>query len=289
MMSKPENKDMLAETDLETADSDALDSSVGDEQSVEMTAGDRLMHARQLRQLELRDVAEKTRQSQDTLAALEKMETAHIAPSILRLQAKSYARFLGLPENEIASAFSEVRGSINTKAMPVEVTQSSSSHNRVLLGAGALLLVLTVIGGVSVLLQPSAPEAADPLAISARLAPAFSDVSEVGNFDVARAESFSIRANKRAWIEVRGSDGTVFRNRDMNAGETYYPRTGAGWTITVRDGAAFEWRLGDQAVEPIGEAEQALYSVSVDIALETARLARSAAMAEAPGSGDTPR
>ena len=288
-MSKPEDNDMLAETDLETAETDALDSGVVDEQDIELSAGERLFQARQARQLELRDVAEKTRQSQDTLSALEKMETAHIAPSILRLQAKSYARFLGLPENEIASAFSEARGSINTHAMPVEVAQSSKSHQRLLLGAGAALAVVAVIAAIGLMLQPSAPDAADPLAISARLAPAFADVSEVGDFGGSATEAFAIQATKRAWIEVRGSDGTVFRNRDMNPGETYYPRTGAGWTITVRDGAAFEWRLGGQAVEPIGEAQQALYSVSVDAALETAQTARTAALAEAPNVSERPR
>ena len=42
-----------------------------------------------------RDVASQTRQSQDTLAALEEMETDHIPDSILRLQARNYARFSG--------------------------------------------------------------------------------------------------------------------------------------------------------------------------------------------------
>jgi cytoskeleton protein RodZ len=280
-MSKPEDEDMLAATPLE--------SSTMDEQPLELSAGDRLKQARLARQFELRDVAEQTRQSQDTLAALESMQTAHIAPSILRLQAKSYARFLGLPENEIASAFAEGRGSINTEAMPTHAPPVARSRKPVLIGAGFLGLAVLAIGGVSLLMQPSPQDDADPLAISARLAPAFANVTEVSSLSASVEESFSIRATKRAWIEVRGSDGTVFRNREMAVGESYFPRTGAGWTITVRDGAAFEWRLGDLVVEPVGEPQEALYSVSVDSALAAANTARSAALAQAPGGFDAPR
>ena len=72
----------------------------------------------------------------------------------------------------------------------------------------------------------------------------------------------------------------MFRNRQMQADETYYPRTGAGWTITVRDAGAFEWRLGESPAGRIGEADQALYSVSVDTAMNSALEARSAALAD---------
>jgi len=75
----------------------------------------------------------------------------------------------------------------------------------------------------------------------------------------------------------------VFRSRNMSAGETYFPRTGAGWTITVRDAGAFEWRLGDDVYAAVGEDEQALYSLSVDNVLEAAVAAQSAALAEAAG------
>ena len=260
-----------------------------DEQPIELTVGARLAQAREAMELDLRDVAHKTKQSQDTLAALESMETAHIPDSILRLQAKSYARFLGLPEEEIASAYAEGRGSTNASAMPIEVAGPNQSRKTMVLVAAALGLAVLVIGGATVLLQDSGSDTSDPLAISARLSPAYAAVADLEELAAPTREDFAIQAKKRAWIEVRGSDGTVFRNREMAAGETYFPRTGAGWTITVRDAGAFDWQLGNLAVEPIGEDQQALYSVSVDAALETAMAARSAALAEAPGASDPRR
>ncbi|MEL6857252.1 MAG: RodZ domain-containing protein [Pseudomonadota bacterium] len=276
---KSENKMALSDTGTVEAD----------EQPVELTVGARLSQAREALALELRDVADKTKQSQDTLAALESMETAHIPASIVRLQAKSYARFLGLPEEEIASGYAEGRGSTNASAMPNEVMAPQRSRKTMILGGAAVALVVILAGGATLLFQDSGSETTDPLAISARLSPAYAAVSDIDEFAAPTREDFAIQAKKRAWIEVRGSDGTVFRNREMAAGETYFPRTGAGWTITVRDAGAFDWQLGNLAVEAIGEDQQALYSVSVDAALASAIAARSAALAEAPGGREQRR
>lgn len=279
---------MSAAHELEAAETDRAN----DSEELIVSAGARLLEAREARQLNLRDVAEKTRQSQDTLAALESMETSHIPDSILRLQAKNYARFLGLPEEEIASEYAARVGTVMADAMPAQSKGSRLSSQTIMFGGGALVVAASLIGALSFFMQaPAAGSngASDTLAISARLAPAYADIAEVSDLVAETVEEFGIIANRRAWIEVRGSDGTVFRNREMTPGEAYYPRTGAGWTITVRDGGAFEWRLGDLAAAPVGEAGQALYSLSVDAARDGAIAARSAAMAEAPRSGDRPR
>lgn len=248
----------------------------------ELSVGARLREAREAKDMELRDVAKKTRQSQDTLAALESEDTAHIPDSILRLQARNYARFLGLPEEEVASAYAEARGWINTDAMPNEVAKASAVPPRNMLIVGAAIVgVLAIIGGAAMIMNTQSAPSEDQLAISARLAPAFEQSADFVDLSIDAEEEFFIRAIKPAWIEVRGSDGTVFRNRQMQANETYYPRTGAGWTITVRDAGAFEWRLGESPAGRIGEADQALYSVSVDTAMNSALDARSAALADA--------
>jgi len=254
------------------------------EAEIVKTMGERLRDARVAKSLQLRDVARETRQSQDTLAALEEMETEHIPDSILRLQARNYARFLGLPEEEVASAYAANRGATNASAMPVEVEGKKVPTRMILVAAAAVFAVGVVGTGISLMLQPATQQSADQLAISARLAP--NTVQEI-DFAALRADAgqeFSLRARQTAWIEVRGSDGTVFRSREMRTGETYFPRMGAGWTITVRDAGAFEWRLGDDVYATVGEDEQALYSVSVDNVLEAAIAAQSAALAEAAGS-----
>lgn len=259
------------------------------EPEIVQTIGERLREARKARDLDLRDVASQTRQSQDTLAALEDMETAHIPDSILRLQARNYARFLGLPEEEVASAYAEQRGSTNVSAMPNEVTRKPVPTKMIVAASGLVFAIAAIATGISLVMQPSGTPTEDQLAISARLAP--NQVEEV-NFATLRADArqeLSLRATKAAWIEVRGSDGTVFRSRNMSRGETYFPRTGAGWTITVRDAGAFEWHLGDDVYATVGEDAQALYSLSVDNVLETAIAAQTAALAEASAASDQRR
>lgn len=248
-----------------------------------------LREAREEKQLELRDVALKTRQSQETLASLEAEETDHIPASILRLQARNYARFLGLPEDDIVAAFSEDRGVTNAASMPAQATESKLPLRSMMIVGGALAALAMVVGAVSLLTSPSDSGSEDPLAISARLAPAFDRAAGSAVLSADVSEEFAIRAVETAWIEVRGSDGTVFRSREMRAGETYFPRADAGWTITVRDAGAFQWRLGDRSAGPVGDPEQALFSVSVDAAHDAAIQAQNTALAEAEAAANDRR
>ena len=201
----------------------------------------------------------------------------------------NYARFLGLPEEEVVSAYSASRGATNASAMPVEVVGRQVPTRMIAIAAATVFAVGVIGTGISLLMQPTDTQSTDQLAISARLAPSTVQEIDFAAFQADANEEFSLRAQKSAWIEVRGSDGTVFRSRNMSAGETYYPRMGAGWTITVRDAGAFEWRLGETVYAAVGEDQQALYSLSVDNVLEAARAAQSAAMAEAAAASDQRR
>lgn len=274
-MSKLPNEDMSAATAPQNVEIE--------NDPIALTAGARLLEARQARQLNLRDVAEKTRQSKETLQALENMETAHMPPSLVRLQARNYARFLGLPEDEIASGFQSVQDDVQMQSSPIRATAPAIPLQAIVYGVGAVIIGAAIVSAAILVAQPKPAETNDPLAISARLAPAYADMAELDNLASEVGEEFGIIATQRAWVEVRASDGTVFRNREMEIGETYFPRMGAGWTITVRDAGAFRWQLGDTAGASLGESGQALYSVSVDDALASTIDARSSALAQAPG------
>ncbi|MEM1148430.1 MAG: RodZ domain-containing protein [Pseudomonadota bacterium] len=276
MMSDPKSEEFVAGEECETVET-ASD-------LIEETVGARLRAAREERDLALKDVAKLTRQSQETLSALETMETKHISASILRLQARDYARFLGLPEQDIIAGYADAPGEINPEAMPGEASKGQVSPKMMIFAGGALAATALVVAGIMLLVRPGPAEVDDPLAISARLAPSFVEDGAFTGLSAVSQDEFSIRATKRAWIEVRGSDGTVFRNRQMNAGEIYYPRMEAGWTITVRDAGAFEWRLGEQSLDVVGGDQQALYSVSIDSAYDSLMQAQRAALAEASGS-----
>lgn len=69
-MSESQSDKLNAAPHVETADAN--------EAELVKTMGERLREAREAKSLQLRDVARQTRQSQDTLASLEEMETEHI-------------------------------------------------------------------------------------------------------------------------------------------------------------------------------------------------------------------
>lgn len=230
-----------------------------------LTSGDRLRQAREARDLELRDVAKSTRQSQDTLAALETMRTDAISPTILRMQARTYAKFLGLPEDEIVEGFAGERSQLNADAMPDEVLKANSvTRKRLILGGAIAAAVLVSASVATWAMRPNVETNPSDLAISARVAPQITRPQTVSAVSPERKVELAIFAKRAGWIEVRGSDGTIFRSRTMSAGEIYYPRMQSGWTVTVRDAGAFEWQLDKQSVGSLGDDGVAVYSVSID-------------------------
>ncbi|MDP1554475.1 MAG: DUF4115 domain-containing protein, partial [Hyphomonas sp.] len=91
-----------------------------------------------------------------------------------------------------------------------------------------------------------------------------------------------IVAVRQAWLEVRGADGTIFLSRTMAAGETYFPRLNAGWTVSARNGGAFEWRVGDLSVGPLGPEGAQVFSINVDDQLARAAEISAPVVAEVP-------
>jgi len=93
-----------------------------------------------------------------------------------------------------------------------------------------------------------------------------------------------IVAVRQGWLEIRGADGTIFLSRTMAEGESYFPRLKAGWTVSARNGGAFEWRVGDISVGPLGPDGAQVFSVSVDDQLVQAAEAAAPTVAEAPAA-----
>lgn len=251
------------------------------EETVTVSSGEKLRIAREARGLTLKEVVATTHQSIDLLAAMEAMETAHIAPTILRMQAKSYAEFLSLPGDEIATGFSEVRSAPDSSNMPGERLRSAQVRTRRTLWPIGLAAAVIVTGGIVFWTLQSSNSHDTRTPVASRLAnPVVVAPSPSRAAHRVAAPELTIRAAKAAWIEVRGSDGTIFRNRTMSKGEIYYPRMDAGWTITVRDAGAFEWWLADNLVGTIGEPDIAVYSVSVDEATKLGQEQLSTALAD---------
>ena len=79
-----------------------------------------------------------------------------------------------------------------------------------------------------------------------------------------RTMNLEIQSNRRAWIDIRGADGTQMYERQMMPNNPYKLRVGAGWTVSTQDAGAFTWMVDGKPVTLLGEDDQALYTISVD-------------------------
>jgi len=234
-----------------------------------LTPGEQLREAREKAGESLKDVAARTHQSIDTLKALEAMETGDLSPTVVRMQAARYARALGLPDKDIADGFAEQRSMMDVE----RIERKPLSFRGFLKGAAVPVLALTVLflitGGFVVLVSGDRSASIDEIPVSKRLIEHDASHSRAASPlpAISRAQGsqeVSIIALKPAWIEVRGSDGTIFRSRTMARGEVYFPRLQAGWTVTVSDAGAFAWALDDLQVMSFGEPSTPIYSMSID-------------------------
>lgn len=253
------------------------------------SSGERLMAAREARGLSLKDVAGDTKQSLDTLKALETMVTADMSATVLRMQAMAYARYLDLPADEIASGYVESRSSTNSANMPDARIANRKALRRSWLIPSVVAVGLACAAGVLIWLMQSDTRDVSHTPVADLIAVPPAATSPLASEARAGRNEIAVRALKSAWIEVRGSDGTIFRSRNMSRGEVYFPRMDAGWTLTVRDGGAFEWVYADIATGPIGVAGQPAYSVNIDVATKDAQVMVQQALADSVASGDGPR
>ena len=254
------------------------------------SAGQRLRSARETMGLSLKEAAQKTQQSPDLLRALEDMRTDMFSSTVLRMHARTYAGALGLPQEDIAQAFAPVKSQLNSAQMPgVQMSASSDLAQRLSFPVAGLAAVLGLCVLI-VVLWPRSTSAVAAAPVSSKVEWATRSAVDPlhQQIEIAGPE-LRLVALRPSFVEIRGSDGTVFRNRDMRAGEEYFPRVGAGWTVTVQDAGAFEWRLGELSLGSLGNAETPAYAVPVDAAMARGLSMASEAMAEAERTAQTRR
>lgn len=264
-----------------------------DEPSSKVTVGMSLQAMREYKKLSLEDVSAETQISKEKLENIEKMNFDK--PSVfLRGAVKNYAQMLGLPADAYAKEYIEaIEGNLfeeGPKAVIEDVPvrnvapihryakhQKKTSFSIGLPVIGSAVAAACAVGVIVWGLTGSEPPApAVSKSVLAITTPQNggdqSLMAEVGASEAASAEKLdlSITALRSAWIEVRGADGTIFRSRKMAAGETYYPRLGSGWTVTARDGSAFEWRVENIAVGKLSDEPAEVFAVSVDQAARQA-------------------
>ena len=255
--------------------------------------GQVLRRVREARGFQLEDVTAGTRLRKDFLMWIERMEVGELPRGgYLTAILGTYAKFLGLPEKDVIAAYTKECGAIDEvrEAAPVpkmgKIAAERSRWPLALASAAALIALAAGALGVSQLMRP-APDVIETAGIVPVNGARDSLFAEEDTRPVPDSLTLELVAVRQGWLEVRGADGTIFRSRTMAEGETYFPRLNAGWTVSARDGGAFEWRVGDIVVGPLGPDGAEVFSVSVDEQLARAAEVAAPAMAANGGSRAT--
>ncbi|MEO0818079.1 MAG: helix-turn-helix domain-containing protein [Pseudomonadota bacterium] len=255
--------------------------------------GQLLRKVRDAKQVSIEALHEITRHNAQKLISIERMEVSGMSRGYITPVVRDYARTLGIDGDQVVRDYSEDCGTLETVSAPEQVVSTDGVTRPAFLRpayAAAAVLAVAVIGGAVFAVSGQGSNGGPELAVQPLNGAAESLFADVPLTERVRVENMELTlvALQDAWVEVRGPDGTLYRNRIMRAGETYIPRTGAGWTISARNGAAFEWRLGDAVIGPLGPEDAAVFAASVDSAATRAQDAAAPALAAA-GNGQPSR
>ncbi len=214
----------------------------------------------------LEHVSRETRVHLSHLRAIEEMTPGLLgAPVYAKGYIRSYARYLGLNEQDTLDRFLRECAAILKDPEKPEIAPPATSKSRKLPLAvpvlGLLVVGLAVAGAVVVFATGDKPAPATPASTAAGSAPAVAAVEPV-------SPQLRIVALKRGMLEVRSAKGDKYVHRPYNAGEFFIVRVGEGFTVSADDGTAFEWRLGDQSLGLLQAEGGPVYTQSADLAAQ---------------------
>lgn len=245
--------------------------------------------------LSLSDISAATMIRQDFLRHLEMMTIKEIPTTYIPMYLATYARQLGLEPATVVSRYELQCGALS-EAPDIQIDTTPRARLRQQVKWVTAAAAVFVISGVVLIfaIQLFArrgdeladavidePVAGAPAVNGGR--DALIDPAALARIDAQAALPLELVALRRSWIEVRGADGTVFRDRVVAPGERLGVRVGAGWTVSARDGGAFAWHVGDVVIGPLGPDGAPVYAASVDAAAAEAQ-ARVAPLTAAYGT-----
>ena len=250
-----------------------------------LRVGEKLRQARERRGETLKEVSDALGLKVEYLGALETMYAGGIPRGYINMYLRGYAGHLGLSAEGLITQFAEECGVVS-QAEKTETRIVAAERGRSALRAavGGFVVALALVGlgaGAVTLAGQNSEEIIESTTTPENRARESLFASAEIN-ELKPQLPLSLTALKPAWLEVRGEDGTVYRERVMAPGETYHPRIGAGWTVSARNGRSFEWRVGDLVIGPLGEEAGAVYAVSVDMVARDAQDIASPAIAGRP-------
>ena len=216
----------------------------------------------------LEQVSKETRVHLSHLRAIEEMTPNLLgAPVYAKGYIKSYARFLGMDEQITLDRYLSECAILKDPEKQDIAPPATSKARRLPVAVPMLgILIVGLVGAGAVFLLNNGDKqtstASDPAAAATTATAAATDTAS------AVSQRLRIVALRPGSVEVRSAKGDKYVHRDFVAGESYPVRVGAGWTVSVSDGSAFEWRLGDASLGLLQPEGGQVYSQSVDLAAQ---------------------
>lgn len=231
------------------------------------------------RDVSLAIVSKELRIPEKYLNSVEEMYINGIPKGYLNGILRNYAVYLNLPADELIEKYSEQCGVVS-QAPKQEDTIASNVRTRSTvrgaIGGFAVAAGLALVGGLALMVMNESEDDATNLPNTAIIsAQAQNNAAPINGAhdslflaleqDAALPQlPLTLTAKQTAWLEVRGADGTIFRSRNMSAGEIYHPRIGANWSVSAQNGGAFVWQVGDIEIGVLGEEDTPVYAVNID-------------------------
>ncbi len=238
--------------------------------------GDLLRLRREEKGLTLKDVSQSLYINKDYLKSLEDMYIPGIPKGYLNGLLRAYAEHLGLASEALITDYRAQCGAISRDR--TFLGRAAEKPRRFtflrLLSIGLLIGSVVFVAYFAGTLFFSQVRSQDP-DIAANTAQSLTMIGMVRTEPVSQESPpqlpLRIVALRPAHLDVRGTDGTVFRSRMMAEGETYYPRIGAGWLVTTQSGRAFKWVINEIEIGVLADSDAFLTTVSVDDVAQEAR------------------
>ena len=236
-----------------------------------VTPGEQLRRAREALGWSVEIAAQKVHQSPDFIDSIENWAAGELPNStVIYMHLRNYARAVGVSPDKIERAFLDGKPSRNDRHTEMMAILGKVPSQMFLKGAVAAAAALSV-SGIMFLMIPGDGREIESASVASKVIRTYDQSAFISRMTPSDVSEISIRAVRPAWIEVRGSDGTVFRNKQMVAGEVYFPRMQAGWTITTHDAGAFEWQLDGRSFGVLGADGMTKYGISIDDAAARGR------------------
>ena len=259
--------------------------------------GENLRRERELRGIDLREMAEATKISIRFLQAIEQ-DRVDILPGGMfpRAFVRQYAKYLGLDPERLVAEFVYAHGGETAPRKdaraPVRVDQGAP-RGLILLAVALGLLGLVgwrVRGQVSRAPQPASPSAAAPPAATFahdRVYPPPSGATASGPSLAAGTMVLTVLARRSSWVEAK-VDGTTVLNRVLKDGESQRLEARQEVLLSVGNAGRIAVTLNDRPLGPLGREGEQKRGIAINAQTAPALLAAAAAL-PSPPSASSPR